>query len=135
MSDSSRFRVVAGYHGLADPSWNAASAGDFDAQEVCWNRGGAGARVLLAEEILELRLQVRCAAALLGRLERIHRGPIVLPELIDELRRRPGEAEDERIPDERHLVCGDPGGAESLDHVGLAAPCHGAHEPRRRRRR
>src|SRR5262245_1404119 len=71
----------------------AISTRRFDAQEGRRNRGGAGARVLVVEEPLELRLQLRCSAAPLGGLEGIHRGPIVLPELVEELRRGSGEAE------------------------------------------
>src|SRR4029453_8305050 len=100
----------------------AGLAGHFDPQECGRNRRTIRARVLSGEQLLELRLQAFGAPVLLRRVEGIHRGSVVSPELIDELRWRSGEPEDERVANARDLFCRDARGGKGFHARAPPAP-------------
>src|SRR5439155_46068 len=77
------------------------------AQEGRWNGGRILARacVLAVEQGFQLSLQIGLAAVGGSSLERVHRRPVVRPELGNKLRRCSREGERVRIPLERdHLL-------------------------------
>src|SRR5688572_28376564 len=86
------------------------------------------ALVLAREQSFQLTLKIAGAAVLFRRLERIHARPIILPEGIDERRRRPGEVEVVGVPGKRDVLLRDASGPEALAHVALDAPGHRADE-------
>src|SRR2546423_12155339 len=96
---------VLGLRAPPGPSQSCGSAHTRHAQEGCGNRGGilAGALVLRVEQSFQLPLEVRGSTVLLGGFERVHRRPVVLSELADELRRSAGEIERIGVSYERDL--------------------------------
>src|SRR5438045_3836767 len=108
--------------------------GDGDAQEGRGDRRlrAVGAPVVRLEERNELLLQLGALSVLLGGVERVHRGSVVLAERIDELRGRSSEIEGVGVAQERHVLLRNAGGAKALEDVALDAPRHRAHEARGR---
>src|SRR4030095_298755 len=115
---------------LADGSTRLSvpSSSDRHAQEGRRNAGSVLALVLADEQLFELSLQVGSSTRLFRGFERIHGGPVVFPEGIQESRRRAGEVEGERVSHEGDVLCRNSRGGKSLGHVALDAPRHGADE-------
>src|SRR5215813_4102451 len=109
---------------------------DRDAQECRRDRRGVFARalVLAVEEIFQFLRELAGLAGLLGSLEGVHRGAIVLSERIEQRRRRGRIIEGIRVFDEGDVLPWHAGGAKALDHVALDPPGHRTDEALGRRR-
>src|SRR5262249_51477690 len=88
--------------------------------------------VLPLEQLFQLFLQRRGPPGFFGGFEGIHRGTVVVLELLHERRGSAGVVEREGFPGERDFVWCHSGASKSLGHVALDSPGEGTDSAPRR---